>query len=172
MELPVGTSAPRFGGAKERDDGFVQRRRHMHGAGIVGHHQLTQPNPLHHFRQRSFSGQIKATCCISATDDFGERPILRRAENREPKLGSCNCQTSDKFSEAFSRPPLVRPACAGLKDDPARICHRPFLTDCLRGGRTFRQPSEALLQEERRVPTLRVDGETVPQRWRRALWTR
>src|SRR5439155_17015856 len=134
-------------------------------------HQLTQPNPLHHFRERSFSGQIQTACRICATDDFGKRPILRRAENGEPKLRSRDCQTRDQFSETFCRPALVRPASAGLEDDPARTCDRPFSTDCRSDRRTLRQPSEALLQEERRVPTLRVGAKSVARSWGCALRT-
>ena len=144
FELAVGSGAARFGGTEQGDERFVHCRSGMHGAGVIGDHQVRAPNPLHHFRQRGLSAKVQAAFRRGPGDDFTKRLVALVAQNDESQVRMLECKQADQFSKIFGGPAFVAPAGAWLQCNPARSAGltRPLASDIGSDGRPLGQPLE------------------------------
>ena len=87
VELAVGAGAIGRGGAEEGDDGFAERGGYVHGAGVVGDHELAEPQPLDHLGQGELAGQIEAARAGGGGDGGAEGLLVAAAEDGKAGVG-------------------------------------------------------------------------------------
>jgi len=126
LKLTVWPGPAGFGGAKQTDNWFAQRRGHVHWPGVVGYHQITAPQPFDHFGQRGLASEIQTSIRCSAADCFSQRLIICAAEYGEMYVRMFGGQLAGQFRKMFHRPALVQPTGARLQRDPTRWRRIPF----------------------------------------------
>ena len=87
FELTVGAGAAGFGGAEEADDGLAQGGGGVHGAGVVGDHEVAAAEPLDHFGQGGDAAEIDALSGRGEGDGGAEFAVVFAAEDGETDAG-------------------------------------------------------------------------------------
>ncbi len=87
FELAVGAGAAGFSGAEKADDGFTEGGGGVHGAGVVGDHEVAAAEPLDHFGQGGDAAEIDALSGRGEGDGGTEFAVVFAAEDGETDVG-------------------------------------------------------------------------------------